>query len=223
MPAPPAFSRLEADYGIPTEALRRWLRESGSQTRFVETVLHAYLEQQVKTRWADKTPLNVSHIDWIFRHFPEARFVHIIRDGRDAAASLRNHPVRRLVDGRWIRVPRTRPIHVCIRAWDDLTRRGLRHRPDPRYHEVRYESLVLEPEATLRGLFAFLREPWDPRVLDRVDPPAFVGGELDSAAAISDSRIGRWRQDLTPAEQTLFKRLANPLLVELGYESGEGW
>lgn len=223
LPGRPSFPGVALDYGLDPGQLLDWYRRSDSQTSYVERVSVAYMKEREKGRWAEKTPLNVAHIDWTFRHFPQARFVHVMRDGRDASASVRHHPLRRLVDGTWVRVPFSRPFGNCVQAWDRLVRAGLRHRGDPRYMEIRYEDLVLQPERTLRGLFVFLAEPWAPEVMARTEPAGLPGAELDSTAAISDSRLGRWRKDLTPAERQVFKRLANPLLVELGYAADDRW
>lgn len=223
LPGRPSFQGVALDYGLDAEQLLSWYRGSHSQARFVERVCEAYMGKRAKGRWAEKTPLNVAHIDWIFGHFPEARFIHVMRDGRDASASVRHHPLRRLVDGAWVRVPFSRPFATCVRAWDRLVRAGLRYRDDPRYTEIRYEDLVLQPERTLRGLFDFLGEPWSPEVMARAEPAGLQGAELDSTAAISDSRMGRWKKDLTPAEKQVFKRHANPLLIELGYAADDRW
>ena len=67
--------------------------------------MHAALARRGKPRWGEKTPLNVSHLDWILPRFPDARFVHVIRDGRDAVCSMRTHGTRRLVEGRWVKTP----------------------------------------------------------------------------------------------------------------------
>ena len=114
-----------------------------------------------KSRWAEKTPLNVRHLGWIYRHFPNARFIHVIRDGRDVACSLRSHPVRRFVDGAWASVPQNRSVASCIQQWLTLTGEGMGWRADPRYLEVRYEDLVRDPEATMRRVMAFVGEPFD--------------------------------------------------------------
>ena len=153
-----------------------------------------------KRRWAEKTPLNVRHLAWIFRHFPNARFIHVLRDGRDVVCSLRSHPVRRFVDGAWASVPQNRSVASCIRQWLTLTGEGMRWRADPRYLEVRYEDLVQDPEATMRRVMAFVGEPFDEAWLTARLEAQNAGG---SAAAGS----GRGRADAAPAWQA---RRASP-------------
>src|SRR5687768_7636126 len=86
---------------------------------------------------------------------PEARFVHVIRDGRDVALSIRDratkeHPIDRIAE-RWVR--------RITRAREQAKR--LAH-----YKEIRYESLILETEPTLREVLEFLEFPWDDGILD---------------------------------------------------------
>src|SRR5207245_755634 len=40
-------------------------------------------------RWADKTTKNIQRIDYLFRLFPEAQFIHMIRDPRDTLCSMK--------------------------------------------------------------------------------------------------------------------------------------
>jgi hypothetical protein len=198
---------LALDYGLEADQIRGWRRDAPSQVRFVETFMHAALTRQGKRRWGEKTPLNVSHLDWILPRFPNGLFVHVIRDGRDAVCSMRSHGTRRLVDGRWVKMPRTRTIEECARSWRRRVEEGIRHRGNPRYHELRYEDLVRSPGDTVAGLFGFLDEE-----------PAGIGDQ-----AISATSLGRWRRDLTPAEQETVRRIAGDLLDQLGYGAADPW
>ena len=101
-----------------------------------------------------------------------------------------------------------------------------------RYHELRYEALVAEPEATLRPLFDFLGEPWDPAVLrfDEQEHSATdryrrftaerrrEGGET---SAIYRSRVGAGGRGLDPVLRELLHRSSGRLLRDLGY-AGDG-
>src|SRR6185503_15592945 len=99
-----------------------------------------YANRHGKTRWGDKTPVYCKHIDAIRRVLPESRFIHIIRDGRDVALSLRQ-----------IWFSPGPDIETQAKYWSDCVRAarsaGL-GRND--YFEIRYEELVLNPKATLK-------------------------------------------------------------------------
>ena len=120
-------------YDLPRNEVAALLRSSRSQAGFVASFFDLAASRRGKSRWAEKTPLNVRHLGWIYRHFPNARFIHVIRDGRDVACSLRSHPVRRFVDGAWASVPQNRSVASCIQQWLTLTGEGMVWRADPRY------------------------------------------------------------------------------------------
>jgi protein-tyrosine sulfotransferase len=228
LPGRPDPDRLALGYGVAADQIRQVMRETHSQAEFVDRFMAAYAAGVGTHRWAEKTPLNIRHVDWIWRHFPKASFVHVIRDGRDTVCSMRTHANRRLVDGQWQHEPQRQGVESLVRRWNADVRRGVARRGDPRYHEIRYEDLVSDPRATLEPLFAFLGEPFEEGVLDyrtdteRAREPAEAETPSRTGSIHSQS-VGRWRTDLTAAEQQLFKRVAGPLLIELGYERNDDW
>ena len=218
-------------FNIPADVVERLLRDSRSQADFVERFARYCLQQRRKTIWADKTPENVGRLDFIFRHFPRAKFVHVVRDGRDVACSLRTQP--------WMKLPAssrqtaTGLLH-CARYWAERIDAAMRYRDDPRYIEIRYEDFIRRPEPTLRRLLAFLDVPWDDRLLDRDyvnasmvseegSPPSSASGPLFVGS------IGRWRSELTSDAVALITPHVTPTLVKLGYiddhgaETPAGW
>jgi hypothetical protein len=188
----------------------------------------AYAQRHGKPRWGDKTPGYVDSLRLIRELLPEARFVHVIRDGRDVAlaASARNGKS----PGR------------CARVWRDAVceardqAAGLEG-----YLEVRYEDLVRDTEATLRQVCEPIELEWDPAMLryheragERLRelgdlPGRKIGGreataelrrsfyELNSSPPL-ESEIGRWRTGLERDDLVEIEAKAGELLAELGYE-----
>ena len=171
-------------------ALRTMLSASPSQGAFIDAFASRYRTARGRRRWAEKTPLNVRHIDWILERFPEARFIHVIRDGRDVVCSMRQHPDRRWVDGAWVKVHRPLSLDQYARRWVLDTEAGMAHRGDPRYLEVRYEDLVQDPGRVLDDLLRDLGETFDPTIL--VEPEAATGspgtGDAAQGAGTAASR-----------------------------------
>jgi protein-tyrosine sulfotransferase len=227
LPGRPDPAALASAYDLPRDEVESLLEGARSQADFVAAFFGRVAERRGKPRWAEKTPLNIAHLEWTLSHFPRARVVHVIRDGRDVVCSLRHHPVRRFVDGTWQSVPQDRSVTSCTRQWLSLTGKGLRWRNDARYLEVRYEDLVEAPEPTLRRVMAFLGEPFDPAWLAarlHSDPAEAASGPApDASGAIRASSIGRWEHDLTLPEVDQVRRLATPRLLELGYVVDENW
>ncbi len=208
--------------------IARWQRESWSQVEFIERFHRAILEQSGKAIWVEKTPRNAGRFGFVRRHFPYAKLIHIVRDGRDVVCSLRRTPFAKLDHA---------PLESVIAAqrcavqWRASVRAALRLRRDPGYYELRYEDLVRDPETTLKALIDFLGLTWSDNVLvplrrcaedsggNVVDDPEAIR----AAGEIFVSSIGRWRQDLTYADCKALRLLIGPLLVELGYEDGVTW
>lgn len=203
-------------------------RDSRSQVEFIDRFQRAMLQRSGKAIWVEKTPKNAERFGFVRRHFPYAKLVHIVRDGRDAVCSLRQTPFAKLDHAPAESVAATRR---CAVQWRANVRAALRFRSDPLYHELRYEDLVRDPESTLRSLIAFLELPWSDHVLvpsgrSAADEARAVEddyGAATAAGAIFASSLGRWRQDLTYADCRALHLLIGPLLVELGYEDGVIW
>ena len=204
---------------------------STSQAAFIDAFAARYRELRGRPRWAEKTPLNVRHLDWIAARFPEARIIHVLRDGRDVVCSMREHPDRRWVAGGWVKVHRPQPIEAYAARWVRDTTAGMRMRGDPRYREVRYEDLVANPVETVSGLCEWLGESVDAAWLDGIVNgwPAVTGsapddtGKPDARGGITTTSVGRWQQDLAGADREAVRRIAGARLVELGYATDERW
>jgi hypothetical protein len=188
---------------------------------FADAIRHLYAAaaaRRAKPRYADKTPVHVQHMRRLARLFPESRFVHLVRDGRDVAASYR--------EVRW--GPST--IEEAALRWQTSVRRGRRsgRRLGPRrYHEVRYENLVAEPERVLRDVSTFLDLRWDDAVLHHHEQAA----EVVARTRFPDAHrhvllpptpgLRDWRRELTAIEVRRFEAVAGGLLDELGYGRAE--
>ncbi len=173
---------LAALSGIDAPTLGEMIRSSASQGAMVDAFSVRFRAVQQKDRWAEKTPRNVRHLAWIAERFPEARLVHVIRDGRDVVCSAREHPDRHWVNGRWVWVHHPRPIERYAHDWVRDTEHGLRFRGYSRYHELRYEDLVGRPEETLRTLCDFVGVTFNPKLL-AADPDARTPGFASTADA----------------------------------------
>ena len=177
-----------------------------------------YATSRGKARWADKSPRYALHIDFISRIFPDAQFVHVIRDGRDVAVSHRKK------FGYWSCLKSTVKWPRYIAA----AREAGAHLAPGRYHELRYEDLINDEERTLRELFTFLGEDFEPAVASYDDHPHDVPqhyhdmtsqrrGAAGTSEAVYRNRVGSFRRELDPLARSLLWVTARPTLRELGY------
>ncbi len=185
---------------------------------FFGGIHHDYALSRGKERWADKTPLYALHMDFIAHLFPDAQFVHVIRDGRDVAVSHRRRFGYRSCVTSAIKWPR----------YIAAARESAAGLAAGRYYEVRYDQLVADSETTLRGLLEFLGEDWEPQILqfDKQphDVPDRYNAQLSSRqasantdAAVYRSRIGSYRRELDPVMRVLIWLTSRSTLRQLGY------
>jgi hypothetical protein len=180
----------------------------------IDAIYRSYAEGHGKSRYGDKTPLYMQHLDVLPRAFPDAHYVHIVRDGRDAALSMlamRRKPRFNL--------SRPRGVGDFACAWQreirDAQQFGLTHP----YFELRYEDLVAEPEARLRDVCNFLGLDFEPGMLEyhrREDPALYADHPRLAQPPVRDARS--WRKEMHDEDAELFEAIAGDLLTELGYE-----
>jgi Sulfotransferase family len=171
-----------------------------------------YARRQGKARYADKTPRNLRNIELLAELFPEAKFVHIIRDGRDVALSLLD------VDFG------ARDIGAAALAWKEFVTEGRASgkRLGIRYCEINYENILEDPESTIVSLCEFIDLPFDSKMLryfersEKITAPAAWSRRhvlLPPTKGLRD-----WRIQMMPKDVAVFETLAGNLLDELGYE-----
>jgi hypothetical protein len=220
---------LSETFDVPRDEIDRFIDESGSVSEFIEIFFKNICKSQGKLRWGEKTPKNVLHLDYIFKHFPLAKFIHVIRDGRDVACSLKHFPRRRIENGKIIPLNTDNPLDECIERWVHDVTLGRNWKGHEGYSELKYEDLVFKTEESLLKLFNFLEEPYDERVLNyhEVNSPTRnvlkFPQNIEATKPMYDSSIGRWKDEFTEKDKKMFKRLGGDLLIELGYEENENW
>src|SRR5579859_1525478 len=121
----------------------------------VEVVYRSHLQAEGKARWGDKTPAYIEILPQLAKMYPNSRFIHLIRDGRDVAKSFQ------ATDwvGLW--------LHENTREWTralDCHWRWVRSDLRDRILQVRYEDLVLKTEGTLRKICEFIGEEFEPQM-----------------------------------------------------------
>ena len=214
----------EAELRATFERVEPWSVGAGLRAYYA-----AYAARHGKARWGDKTPLHAEHMRPLAAALPEAFFLHLIRDGRDVAASLRGLPF----------APGEGSLEEIAAAWcDTVDRARAAGAVLPRYHEIRYERLVAEPEPVLREVCALLQLPFDPAMLAAHERAAERLHEMSGIRAAGGvdgveperrrifehalgppdaRRAGRWREALTEDEVARVEAIAAPTLRSLGY------
>ena len=166
-----------------------------------------------KQQWGDKTPRHVLHIPWLAEAFPQAKFVQVIRDGRDVAISL--------LKAGWVS-----SFLQAAHHWQERVEAGRTAGSalgQDRYYELRYEQLVMHPEETLKALCSWLGLEYIPqmeRYYENAADYIITNWHLHEMVTkpVDSSRAHAWKQKLSRGEIADFESVAGDLLRKLGYE-----
>lgn len=177
-------------------------------------IYNQYLEHSGKCRWACKSTFMIEHVAEILRCYPDARFIFMVRDGRDVAVSAKksifNH------------------FHVYYSAlrWQREQRLGLSWQANLSPEQLlllKYENLISDPDTVTRQLCDFLNEPFEEGMLEyHRSSEARKSGSLsvsweNTSKPVMAGNADKFRRFLTEAEILLFESIAFEELGELGY------
>lgn len=215
----PRFSQLK----ISREELEALIKsdEPLSYATFVSEIFDLYGKAQGKPLVGDKTPSYARSLRTLHALWPKARFVHLIRDGRDVCLSYigwEKFNKRASLFATWNEDPVT-----TVALWWKCHVRSAREvgstlSPDL-YFEIRYESLVTHPADECKALCAFLDVPYDGAML------RFHEGRLRTEPGLSAKTawlpitpgLRDWRSQMPREDVERFEAVGGDLLDELGF------
>ncbi len=209
-----AHKRFEA-WDLPLEAVRDEIGAApkAAYADAVAAPFRAYARVHGKRVWGDKTPRYVEHIPFLMQLFPQGRFIHLIRDGRNVALSYADVPFG--------------PKNVAKAAvlWADRVQKGCfagRSLERGRYIEIRYEDLVDDAAGEARDICEFLGLEFDEGMLDYTerarDAVLTRAARFNPHVTEKPSRTRAWEDEMPPDQVEVFEAVAGPVLSELGYE-----
>jgi hypothetical protein len=206
-------------WGLDADRVRREIC-AAAPTTFADG-LRAYYASYAcahgKPRYADKTPIFVLHIPVLAALFPEAVFIHMVRDGRDVVLSR--------TEAAW---GSHRFDHETLQ-WRNHIEKG---RADGarlgarRYREFHYEALLDDPEETARSLCEFVGADFDPVMLryhESAQPLIANMAHPDEHQNVlrpPTKGLRDWRSELSADQVAYFEQLAGRALRDFGYEPG---
>lgn len=181
----------------------------------IREVFALYARLHGKSRYGDKTPNYVLHLPLLAELFPEARFVHVIRDGREVALSLLDVGFG----------PRT--MAQAALQWRERVELGLafgREVGPSRCRQVRYEDLLEDPGETVASLCDFVGLQFDSVMLQYFErAESIVSSDVYKYRSVRlppTKNLRDWRSQMSKRDLALFETIAGDLLEEAGYERG---
>jgi len=179
----------------------------------VGAIYDQHLRFTGKRRWGCKSTFMVHHVDAALARDPAAKFIWLVRDPRDVAASSKKSvfsPCHPLLTARLWRVQQEEALHVAETHADSILR-------------LRYEDLLAQPEVSIRMVCDFLGEDFVPALLNHEQTQAAQqGAQLsaswkNTAAPILKGNTGKYKKVLNDNEIVMVETATAPVMEALGY------
>jgi hypothetical protein len=193
-----------------------------SYRRLVSAFFDAYGEETRKALVGDKTPDYILKMHTLHTLWPSAKFIHLIRDGRDVCLSLLDWKRKAAKMAKRYPTWADQPVATAAKFWERHVRLGRetgRELGPVLYHEVRYEALVAQPEQVCATLCEFLSVPYEPAMLRFYEGRTRAEPGLDAKNAWQPITPGLrdWRTQMPAEDVERFEAAVGDLLDELGY------
>lgn len=177
---------------------------------FYDDVFSKAAAKRGATRWGDKTPYHVHHMELAARVFPDAQFIATVRHPGAVANSV----------GRfhwdW-----NKGIEHWTHSNQNMIDAGITL--GDRFHLIRYEDLVTDPEPVIREVLAFLGEPWKDEVLSHheVQPGGVAEGGTKASDPIDTARMSKWLSAVNDKQLARLVKRTDSQARVFGYSAAE--
>lgn len=197
-------------FGLPDEDLSQLFATSRDTVDFFSKAITILENKNHNAMFVEKTPQHVLRLSFLRKHFPNAKFVHIFRDGRDCYCSSLNYS----------EIPQRRSVEVFANYWKECVKAGRQEG----VYQICYESLAKNAVSEVSALMSFLGLELQNSQLDPNSVANDHRGQLEQFSKLNDpinpSSCGRWRDELDAKQVAKFEQIAGDELQALGYRIG---
>ncbi len=180
---------------------------------FFDNAVKILSKREKFNTFIDKSPPNILRLSFLLKHFPNSKFVNLIRDGRDCYCSSRKNRL----------IPHLQDVKVFARYWKKCINKRFEVNDSSRIYDIKYEEFAKNPMEELKKIMDFLGFDFEKRQLD---PNVYGEGKQSShkgfeklTTTVNEQSVKRWRDELTEDENKKFLSIAGPELKLLGYET----
>ena len=203
-------------------------RQPQAYPELVSSIYELYALSQGRRvrRWGDKNNFHIHYIETIKAMFPNASFLHIVRDGRDVACSYKKLHERKIGSSYAPNLPSgiedianqwKTNVETVIASFDAIGWENV--------HEITFTGLILDTESTLRDLCEAIGEEYDPSMLDyevtnrrnQLEPVEFMEWKEKTLRPPMKTEVGRYKDELPSEEIRTFESIAATQLKRYGY------
>jgi hypothetical protein len=208
-----------AELGLDIEHLRKEIKLHSPLTlrEPYRMILEAWARREDKPRWGEKTPANLYYADVLIDMFPEARFIHIVRDPRGGVASMqRVHFYPNDV------VFNALARHRAMTSGREILESNV---PTNQRLTIRYEDLVADPDTVVPQICTFIDESYEPAMLDfhrsserYMKKSAATGFNANATKPISEDVAQKWKRRLSEDQVAVIEHVCMSHMQLFGYE-----
>ena len=196
------------------EQVQQMRAQSPKIVQFYDSVAQAVMAKRGAANFVDKLTIRSWRLRFVTKHYPKARFVNIVRDGRDCLCSARRHP----------NVLQSESVRGFAEYWRYCVETPQEFINPEQMTTVRYEDLTAEPAETLSQLMEFVNLPFedaqiDPSVYSTTSTMKKREVHKNLSKSINTKSQQRWRSDLSKADQRTFIRIAGGTLESHDYST----
>jgi hypothetical protein len=189
--------------GAPLPLPDNWMQLPRNLATIIDSIFMYFASKDGKSRWCEKTPDYAIYIKELCQLFPGAKFIHLIRDGRDCARSVHR------------RYGYNAGAMIC--RWKKMVREARRQGAltGDKYLEIRYEEMTEHPERIMKQICRHLEIPFSSAICESSRIRNFTGNT--SSKMIKNSQ--KWREYFDGKQLRRLEMIAGRQLNELGYET----
>ena len=205
------FDPRRRHFGLGQSDLRQLFNKSSNIIEFFGGGVEILSKAHEDKIFVEKTPQHVNYLPTLMTRFPNARFVNIVRDGRDCYCSAFNNED----------VLQKHSIVSFAKYWRKCVRSALAVSESGRVHSLRYEQLAEKPKSTLSEVMDYLGTSLEKQQLDHTaygdEPRSDLGAFKRLKEPISTRTVGQWKTKMTNEQSKQFQKIAGNELDEFGY------
>jgi len=185
-----------------------------SLARIIQIIMMEYAKEKFPhaNMWGDQSPINTFYLPYIRKTFPQARYLHLVRDGRDVISSMVKRHGEAYLD-------------EAIFRWNNSIHRIHTFQKKIKlenFIEIRYEDLVQRPQDTLTRVARFINIDYSQEMLEFWKAPSTIEHKYHDfhknlEKPVFTSSIGAWKERLTPDQQQYIASKISRYLQETGY------
>jgi hypothetical protein len=212
-----AFKRI-ADFNFDRdELLYHFQHYALTLPNLLRAIIELHAIRNSKLRPGEKSPHHLQHIPTILTHFPEAKIICVLRDGRDV--------VRSLLDTPWAIPKNPRRLRLFCTRWNDAAEQTIYYQrtlAPQKFMTVKFEDILKQPRSELEKICNFIGEEFESTQLEPAQPSNVIPGwekqwKSKASEMLDPGRIEAWRKSADQKQIWVMNSMMGTMLERMGY------